>query len=54
MYAKSNVFIIVPKISFPIFIPDLSKLFLVIIELLLYGSFMDEDIEIDTSMIAPS
>lgn len=53
MYVKSSVLVIVPNMSFPMAKPDLKRLLLVIESVVLYISYMEEDIEIDTSIIAP-
>ena len=51
--AKNNVLAVVPKISFPIFIPDINKSFVLSFLLFSCNSYSAEDIAIDVSFIVP-
>ena len=47
------MFVVVPKISFPIFIPDINNSFFVSLGLFTCTSYKAEEIAIDVSIILP-
>ena len=51
--AKNNVLAVVPKISFPIFIPDINNSFVLSFLLFSCNSNNADDIAIDVSFIVP-
>lgn len=51
--AKNNVLVVVPNISFPMFIPDINNSFIVRFGLLSFISYNADDIAIDVSFIVP-
>ena len=52
-YAKNNVLVVVPKISLPIFIPELNSSFTFNFGFVSCNSYRAEDIAIDVSFIVP-
>lgn len=52
-YAKNNVFVVVPNMSFPMFIPDTNNSFLVSFGLFKWTSYRADDIAIEVSFIFP-
>lgn len=52
-YAKNKVFVVVPRMSFPMFIPDRNSSFLDSLGLLVWTSYKADDIAIEVSIMFP-
>lgn len=52
-YAKNKVFVVVPKISLPIFIPEWNNSLIVNLGLFTCTSYKADDIAIEVSIILP-